>query len=83
MIFLRPHIPTLLPNKFKNSGSQNCGQINYLYVCVFISLQHGLRLGRGRVGVFHGHYLLISPESKKMPIVNFSTVKLLITTSLN
>ena len=68
---------------FKKLGSQKCGQINYLCVCMFIFLKNGLRLGRGKVGVFHGHSLLISPELKKMLIVNFSIVKLLTATSLN
>ena len=83
MIFLRPHIPTLLLIMFKNLRSQYCGQINIICVCVCVFLQHGLRLGRGKVGVFHGYSLLISPELKKMLIVNFSIVKLLTATSVN
>ena len=51
-------------------------------MCVYTFLQPCLRLGRGKVGVFHG-YSLISPELKKMRIVNFSIVKLLTATSVN
>ena len=52
-------------------------------MCVYIFLQHGLRLGRGKVGVFNRYSLLISHELKKMLIVNFSIVKLLTATSVN
>ena len=55
----------------------------YLSVCVYTFLQHGLRLGGGKVGVFNRYSLLISHELKKMLIVNFSIVKLLTATSVN
>jgi len=85
VIFLRPHIPTFLLIIFKNLRSQYCGQINIICVCVcvYIFLQHGLRLGRGKVGLFHGYSLLISHELKTMLIFNFSIVKLLTATSVN
>ena len=73
----------MLAQHVQELGISKLGTSKFLLCVFFTFLQHGLRLGRGKVGVFHGHSLLISPELKKMLIVNFSIVKLLITNSLN